>query len=140
MTGRDGVSVELGLDTGRLAAALAQEVQLGTADIAAGFAVLALMIAATRPGIIGNVLSGRLIGSIGIASYSFYLLHGSIGNRLLAWIGNPLGLPAAGCGLYPVAVLIAFILCSQVIYRVWETPMNRLIVSRLLKPLVRTPG
>ena len=110
------------------------------ADIAAGFAVLALMSVATRPGVVGRLFSSRLISSIGIASYSLYLLHGRIGNGLLVWIGNPFGLSAAGCSLYPVIVAIAFILCSQIIYRVWETPMNRLIVSRLLGPRVRTPG
>jgi len=108
--------------------------------IAAGFVVLALLLAAGRPGRVADVLGGRVLSTIGVASYSLYLLHAEIGSRLIAWIGNPLGLSAAGCGIYPVAVTVAFILCSQVIYRTWETPLNRLIVGRLLGPRVRTPG
>jgi peptidoglycan/LPS O-acetylase OafA/YrhL len=88
---------------------------------------------------IGNRLfSLRWLAGIGSASYSLYLLHQRIGVALIHWLGADLhGWTTIGLAVFVAALVIS---AALIIFRYWETPWNRRIVSNLTDkrpPLVR---
>ncbi len=99
----------------------------GVRDIVAICVVFPLMLASLKLRSIKNILSMKPISAIGIASYSLYLLHQNIGEKLIIKIGNPFNLNPLYSGLYPLAVFTMLIISSYLIYMYYESPINRAI-------------
>ena len=72
-----------------------------------------------RPSLLRPV-SRPIFTSVGVASYSLYLIHENIGVYLIHYYGNSFGLPSV---LFPIALLGIFIGFSLVLYRFVERPV-----------------
>lgn len=80
---------------------------------------------------LGRILSWAPLTSIGVVSYSLYLLHQKIGVSLIHSMGEWLPLQGRTTLVYAIAVAGLMIFASRLIYRYWETPANRAILSWL---------
>jgi peptidoglycan/LPS O-acetylase OafA/YrhL len=94
-----------------------------------------IMIAATFFGCLRFSGMNRMfccswLTAIGVWSYSLYLLHQNIGVTLIAVIASALSLNSHEALAVPIVVAAALIPFSGLIYRYWEHPMNRRIVTR----------
>jgi peptidoglycan/LPS O-acetylase OafA/YrhL len=77
----------------------------GVAHIMGALLIFTLMIAAIKIVIFKDILSCKFLSSIGLTSYSLYLLHRNIGQQIISTIGNPFNLTPAQSGIYPLFTL-----------------------------------
>lgn len=104
-------------------------------NLTVGFASGHLLIFAILFGALFSQHSQRLLAwsplvKLGRASYSFYLLHQVIGLSLLYWAG--LFLPGWAVATFVLPIVVAgLIALSMIVFKHFEQPTNRKIVSRL---------
>lgn len=79
-----------------------------------------------------SALSTRWISTIGVASYSLYLLHQRIGVAVIHAAAARLHLHGPAALVLPLLTAVTLIFATITIYRYWEAPLNRLIVARLI--------
>jgi peptidoglycan/LPS O-acetylase OafA/YrhL len=97
------------------------------------YALFLLMLARAR---CLSWLSLRPVAAVGMASYSLYLLHQTLGVAILASLRGPLGPDAAWTAwiITPTLTLL-MILASLLIYRCWEVPAKDFLLhSGVLGP------
>jgi peptidoglycan/LPS O-acetylase OafA/YrhL len=90
--------------------------------------IFALMFGSIKLPALERLLSFKPLTLVGVASYSLYLLHDNIGEKIIIVIGNPFHLSQPVSGLYGLIPIVLFILLSQVLYRIYESPCNKLIL------------
>jgi len=99
-------------------------------------AIFVLIYSAIKIKLVSNILSYKPITLIGVASYSFYLLHQEIGQKFIYIIDIA---AVKNLELYkftyliPLFVLIIGILFSLLMYKYYENPINKRL-NRLFKP------
>jgi peptidoglycan/LPS O-acetylase OafA/YrhL len=86
--------------------------------------IFALMICSIKSPRVSSILSFRLLASIGLTSYSLYLIHQEVGEEMISLLGNPLHLSPDWAGLYGLAVLALMIVFSTMFFRYVEKPAN----------------
>lgn len=97
--------------------------------IALGFGYAVFLALLMRPGWVAWLAYSPL-AAIGMASYSLYLLHQSIGVALLDLLRHSVG--GAGYDFYALVVpflAVALIVTSLVVYRYWEAPAKEFLLS-----------
>lgn len=103
------------------------------ADMAVFGLVVFLLFAPRKSDLLSRVLAHPALVGIGIASYSLYLLHQNAGLTLISVIAKFLGLTSAAALPVSVAVGVAIVGISQIIFHYWEIPLNRMIVNAYFK-------
>lgn len=86
-----------------------------------------LLISSIKIKIVEKLLSFKPLASIGVASYSLYLLHQQIGEKTITIIDNYNFISPQYSFLLPIFVLFLLVLISASIYRIYENPMNLFI-------------
>jgi len=99
-----------------------------------------LFYVASRWTPLNRLLSSRVMVAIGASSYSLYLLHQNAGVSLIDYIASTLRLHGSPSAVIPLLVAIAFGLLALMIHRLWESPLNALIVKRLNRSKARAMG
>jgi peptidoglycan/LPS O-acetylase OafA/YrhL len=101
-------------------------------DIFALFIIFIFVLSTLKVAAISRFLGSKVMSSLGVASYSLYLLHQNIALSLIsaghAWIENNYMWPIYILFVYAVVVLL-----SLAIYHLYESPLNRYIVNSLRK-------
>ena len=98
-----------------------------SAQIIGSLIIFTLMIGSFKNKSLNKILSTRFLSSIGLASYSLYLLHQELGYKIIVQIGNPFRLNQMFSGLYALIPLSLLTVLSHIIYQYWENPSNRII-------------
>lgn len=80
-----------------------------------------------------RLFSIHWLSVIGVSSYSLYLLHQYIGLTVIAAFAEYLQLSGLASLLLAVAVGLAMIGLSWLVYRYWEQPLNRWIVRAYVR-------
>jgi peptidoglycan/LPS O-acetylase OafA/YrhL len=101
-----------------------RDAELGELSFTAAF-FGAFLIFVHRPAWV-SVFSLRPLTVVGEASYSLYLLHQFLGVSLIAHFAEEDG---AWTVLYAIAVLTGMIIASVAIYRYWEVPVKRAVLT-----------
>lgn len=107
----------------------------GKAIFSGAILVYVLLISAIKVPIINRLLSVRPLTSIGIASYSLYLIHQQIGEKIITIIDRTGVVGTQYSPLLPLIVLSMLVLVSITIYHYYENPMNRLINKKIKNKL-----
>jgi peptidoglycan/LPS O-acetylase OafA/YrhL len=79
-------------------------------------------------------LGSGWFAAVGAGSYSLYLLHQDIGVTVIALTSEYFDLRGAAAIPVTVGVILAMVLLSSLIYRLWEQPSKNLILRALQKP------
>ena len=75
-------------------------------------------------------LGYRPLAAVGVASYSLYLLHQSIGVAILDMVRQHFGTESsAASALLAPLLAVAMILASLAVYRLWEVPAKNALLS-----------
>lgn len=106
----------------------------GVATIFGALIIFALMLGAMRLTIVSRLLAFKPLASIGIASYTLYLLHQLIGRKLVLMLNVLAPVSNALSQCYPLVVLAILIAISRLLYTHYENPSNR----RINRLLIRT--
>jgi peptidoglycan/LPS O-acetylase OafA/YrhL len=80
---------------------------------------------------LGRFLSFPLISMVGMSSYSLYLLHQSVGVAAIGLLGGLLNPSSTVLPLVPVFVFVTLSILAAVIFRYWESPMDKLLIKIL---------
>lgn len=86
--------------------------------------------------IVRGALSSGWLTSIGVASYSLYLLHQNIGLTLTNILAKSLAVPPRIALTLPFLITVGMVLCARLIYKYWETPLNVWVVKYYRRPKV----
>jgi peptidoglycan/LPS O-acetylase OafA/YrhL len=100
----------------------------GTATFIGALIIFSLIFCAIKIRIVSNVLSFKPLTAVGIASYSLYLLHQEIGQKIIQVIDSSLSPDSAFAVLspmIPIFTLTAAIIFSLFLYRLYESPVNK---------------
>lgn len=100
------------------------------------FALLGLFVAIRRWRFIEKLVSASMLRVVGVASYSLYLLHQNIGVTLIGVIGRRFELDIFAGTILALCVALLMIFASQLVWKCWEVPANRRIVSAYAARLV----
>ena len=77
-----------------------------------------------------KVFGSKIFSSIGVASYTLYLLHQDIGVTLImksGWLIKKVGVfPVA------IAIILGLTLFARCLYTYWEEPSKRFILKKAL--------
>jgi peptidoglycan/LPS O-acetylase OafA/YrhL len=92
-----------------------------------------LFLTASRVAPVNRLLSLKLLTGIGAASYSLYLLHENLGVALIGWLGGLIRFSGEYSAIIAVAVAAVLACVARAIYKYWETPLNRGIVSWVME-------
>jgi peptidoglycan/LPS O-acetylase OafA/YrhL len=79
-----------------------------------------------------NFLNAKLITRIGLISYTMYLLHQFIGVILINKLYDAIDIPVLGPAI-PILIMAFIALVSELIYRVFEHPVNVFLKNRIRK-------
>lgn len=97
----------------------------------AGVAVPAVFLAGLYVGPLCRALSHPALTTLGVASYSLYLLHQFAGVSLIAWLADATGLSGiAAMIVLPLLVTAATVAAALLIYFRVERPLNIALVRR----------
>lgn len=106
-----------------------------TATFVSMIAIYLLMMSCIKITSIKNLLSFKPLTVVGLASYSLYLLHEEIGEKIIIMIA-----PVSQMAVYiPVIVLTLFIAASLTVYVYYEKPSKKIVyylVSKLQNTLL----
>jgi peptidoglycan/LPS O-acetylase OafA/YrhL len=102
------------------------------ADLIVGISILASFFVCFRVGVVRDLMSNRWLSSVGVASYSLYLLHENIGVTLTSVVADKWQVGSYLSAVIPLLVCAMLIGVSRVIWRFWETPWNNKIVHWLV--------
>jgi peptidoglycan/LPS O-acetylase OafA/YrhL len=80
-----------------------------------------------------RILSCRPLPAIGVCSYSFYLLHQNAGVTLIRFFSRAFSLGTVQSITLACVVAIALILFSYGLFQLYERPVNKYLLSLLLK-------
>jgi len=97
----------------------------GAVSFVAMLVIFALVFCAIRVQCVNKSLSFKPLVAIGMASYSLYLLHQEIGQKLIQITERKLPVFTGTQYAIPVLILIVGILTSLAIYAFYEKPMNK---------------
>jgi len=75
------------------------------------------------------ILSKAKLSSIGVASYSFYLIHQNVGVDFNYRFASYYQLNEYAAAILPLLTLVLICLLSQVIYKYYEYPLNKFITK-----------
>jgi peptidoglycan/LPS O-acetylase OafA/YrhL len=106
----------------------------GKATLIGALIIFTLLICAMRSSVVSRLLSFKPLASIGIASYTLYLLHQLIGKKLVLALNDLAPLNGTLSQLYPLAALAILIGGSRLLYTHYENPSNRRINQSLIQP------
>jgi len=95
-----------------------------------GLIIFSLMYSSLKINKVIKILSFKPLGRLGVASYSLYLLHQNIGEKIILSFGNPFKMNEFFCGLYVIVPLLSLILISQIIYKYIEKPINIFLIDK----------
>lgn len=99
-------------------------------DFAVAAAICGLFLLSFGSAAARQILSSPWLTSVGVASYSLYLLHQNIGVTATSLIARYWSVPPVLALGLPLLVATALILAAHVIFHRWETPLNAWIVKR----------
>jgi peptidoglycan/LPS O-acetylase OafA/YrhL len=105
----------------------------GTVTLIGALFIFTLLICAMRSSVVSRLLSFKPLASIGIASYTLYLLHQLIGKKLVLILNDLAPLNGSLSQLYPLVALAILIAGSRLLYKHYENPSNRRINQSLIR-------
>jgi peptidoglycan/LPS O-acetylase OafA/YrhL len=98
-------------------------------DVLAFVAIAVLIAIPMHSTGVMSALSSKWLVQVGLGSYSLYLLHQRLGLTLIHQLGISLHVSGALSIVLAGIVGVFMIGLSQLIFRYWENPLNRAIVS-----------
>lgn len=101
-------------------------------NIISAFIVFSIFSLALTQKNVKSFLSQKFFVTIGIASYSLYLLHQLIGLTAIRCLAEQFNINSEFSVYLPLLVVLALTGLSCIIYRYWENPLNKYIVSKVL--------
>jgi peptidoglycan/LPS O-acetylase OafA/YrhL len=105
----------------------------GKATLIGALIIFTLLICAMRFNVVSRILAFKPLSTIGIASYTLYLLHQLIGGKLVLIMNDVAPLNNALSQLYPLTALGVLIGVSRFLYKHYENPSNRRINQSLIR-------
>jgi peptidoglycan/LPS O-acetylase OafA/YrhL len=90
--------------------------------------VASLLLAPAKLAFFARWLAHPVLAGVGVASYSLYLLHQRAGLTVISVLAEQLGLKGPASLDVSILVAAATVAIAKVIFRFWETPLNRRIV------------
>lgn len=79
-----------------------------------------------------DLLSSKFLTSIGLASYSLYLLHQHIGEKIIVAINDVMSvnhIPFFVFTIVPFLVFLVFSFFALLLFKYYESPMNKILVT-----------
>lgn len=80
---------------------------------------------------LGRLLSLPIVSMVGMSSYSLYLLHQSVGVAAIGRLGVFLSPESKVLPWLPLFVFVALSVLAAMIFRYWESPMDKLLIKIL---------
>lgn len=125
------------LGAGLLAVAVGTIVISGVSEasgpmIIAAFLIPSIFVLGSPGKPLHRLLSNKFVTSVGVSSYSLYLLHQNIGVALICYFGKILHLQGKSSVAVAIAVTFVMAALSKIIYLFWEHPMNHKIIGRVV--------